>query len=78
MWWLALGCLLGGFGALLGHWQSPLASWAKISGVAVFMIGLFGWLISSGLMSGRTGDGCSGSDSGDWDDGDSGGCDGGD
>jgi hypothetical protein len=61
MWWLALGSLLGAFSALLGHWQSPLASCVKIGGVAVFMIGLLGWLISSGLMFGQSGDGWSGS-----------------
>ena len=78
MWWLSLSSLLGGLGVLLGHWQSPLAVWVKASGVAVCMIGLFFWLIASGSRSKKSGDGWSGSDSGNYDDGDSGGDGGGD
>jgi hypothetical protein len=78
VWWLFLSSLLGGLGMLLGHWQSPLAVWVKASGVTVFMIGLFVWLMASGSRSGKSGDSWSGFDCENCDDGDRGGDGGGD
>lgn len=60
--WLLSGCLLGGIGALLKHWQWPYASWVSIAGFSLLVIGFFYWLSSFGGRSYASG-GDGGSDS---------------
>ena len=79
--WLLTGCLLGGLGALLKHWQWPFALWVSLAGVAVLALGFLNWLNSLGSGASqagrRSGDAWSSSNS-DYDCSTNGDCGGGD
>ena len=51
--WLITGCLLGGLGALLKHWQWPSAIWVSLAGVAVLAVGFLNWLNAYGSGAGQ-------------------------